>query len=871
MKTRKSFRWVAFLATTLLLLNDVQAQLIPPDSTTYYGTGQSGNIIRFHRPPDSLMIPGKVIIHFRQGTLDSTGRSALFDGYYHPPITKKKGQEQVLWGPYGLPMDQRGFPDNLRARLFAEKFRFNDATNIVRDSSLKHTLISYGGHWLRRLTTASPIDTLSVTRTGDTTGCDHANWMILTLDSTQNPLVVSYLLTLLFQHDIILATPDYRGGIRCSHPGDTAADTKYRTCQLNTHMINAEAAWWYEVGDPSIIIGVTDQGVDYRHPDFGDTVLGVGHKFQVAWNFDADSGGRWIYKDGSHGTQMAGIAGALTNNNCVTFLDQSVAGIAGGWGTLVTHPSYPARGRGVTIDIAASDIGNNLTGFISSLFEESARSPFSPYGWGAHALNISEGSKPLPYDFFFPPTHCAINYAFENGVVICAAMHEAEGTTYYGDSTTSFFPADYEEPWVIAVGGSIPNKSKVPQSDYGQTMDLLAPAGSSTDACGTGWLANYTTHADVPGAFTFNGSGGTSAACANVTGSVGLLLSHFHRLDTTTFQHTTPEDYQGILKASAWRGDAYRLSDTSKQNAWTDSTGWGHLDVGKAFEMLDSDRTAYPHSGYRLFHYSNSDTTLMTFGAWTATPDPHDYPSTTFAPSYDPNMNQFPDTIHTYGHRNYQIGYVAAKAQYRIVKLSVTLPDVWERDSIPLFAWGTSGGATSKTGWNVSAPYNFETGWTQVLNGTGWDRDSLNEGIFHNQGTTFVLRTGQWKLTVGSTTMIVPPDSELGVNFTVFGRLSGTSGVDIKQPLSSDESLTIFQNLITRMVTAKFYTDQPHEGLTLELYDVLGRQVASMPVGHINAGWSKLSYSSANLVSGMYVCRIAGSGYVLSKNFVIVR
>jgi hypothetical protein len=85
MKTRKSFRWVAFLATTLLLLNDVQAQLIPPDSTTYYGTGQSGNIIRFHRPPDSLMIPGKVIIHFRQGTLDSTGRSALFDGYYHPP------------------------------------------------------------------------------------------------------------------------------------------------------------------------------------------------------------------------------------------------------------------------------------------------------------------------------------------------------------------------------------------------------------------------------------------------------------------------------------------------------------------------------------------------------------------------------------------------------------------------------------------------------------------------------------------------------------------------------------------------------------------------------------------------------------------
>jgi hypothetical protein len=305
-------------------------------------------------------------------------------------------------------------------------------------------------------------------------------------------------------------------------------------------------------------------------------------------------------------------------------------------------------------------------------------------------------------------------------------------------------------------------------------MDLLAPAGSSLDACGTGWLANYTTHADFPGVFTFNGSGGTSAACANATGSVALLLSHFHRLDTVGFQSLEPEDYQGILKASAWRNDAGRLSDTNLRNAWRDSSGWGHLDIGKAFEMLDADRSAYPHSGYRIFHYKKSDTTLMSFGNWTNIPNG----SASFGPAENPNFTHFPDSVGDLK-RRYQIDFTSGNAQYRIVTLSIALPDVWERsDSVPLFAWGRSGGPLAKSGWNLSSPFNFETGWTQVLNGTGWDHDSLNEGIFHNGGTTFVLRTGQWKIKINdSTYLIAPPDSELGMNFTVFGRTSKSSAV----------------------------------------------------------------------------------------------
>jgi hypothetical protein len=685
------------------------------------------------------------------------------------------------------------------------------------------------------------------------------------MDSTHNPLVLAYLLTTIFRHDIILATPDYRGGELCGHTGDTAADTKYVSCQRNTNMINAEAAWWYEVGDPSIIVGIADGGVDYRHPDFGDSVLGVGHKFQVAWNFDYNSGASHVYDNGGHGTQMAGILGALTNNMLgAPFYDQTVAGIAGGWGSLTTTPMHPIRGRGVTIDVAASSIEDGYSPYTSSLFEMSARSPNSPYGWGVHTINISEG---LAQGLFpISPPHAGINYAFENRVVCCAAMHEAVGAGQ-GDSTTIFEPADYEDPWVLAVGGSIPDKSKVPQSDYGQTMDLLAPAGSSLDACGTGWLANYTTHADVPGAFTFNGSGGTSAACANATGSVALLLSHFHRMDTLSFQNLEPEDYQGILKASAWRRDGGRLSDTSLRNSWRDSSGWGHLDIGKAFEMLDSDRSSYPHSGYKIYHYKSSDTTSMSFGAWTNVPQG----SCAFGPAENPNMTHFPDSVGSIK-RRYQLDYTAVNAQFRIVTLSTTLPDVWDRtDSVPLFAWGRSGGPLAKSGWNLSSPFNFETGWTQVLNGTGWDHDSLNEGIFHNGGSTFVLRTGQWKIKVNDSTFILaPPDSELGMNFTVFGRTSSTSSVAHKSPIIPGElDVSVAKD---GAINIRFFNDKIRDDMNAEFFDILGRPIGSYKIGRVDAGWNQSSYTSRSMKAGVYMCRLSAPGYTSrSRNFVIIK
>ena len=865
---------VLFLA---LLVTECRAQLltiIPPDTTTYYGGDESGQPYTFRRSPDSLMIPGTIMLRFRREALDSLMLSASFENYYHPHRTGKGKGDFPLSGPYGSSGAERGYPAALCSILLGERFYFDSSDNIVRDSSLKHFFELSGGHFLKRMTTASPLDTSSVTRIGDTIGCDFANWMVLSFDSTQNPLLVCYLLLKNYQQFISGAWPDYRGGVQCFHAGDTASDARYLSCQHNTNMINAEAAWYYEVGDPHVLIGIADGGVDFRHPDFGDTAIGVGHKFVVGWNWTIDSAGKWLFSQPGHGTQMAGIMGALTNNNLGSLnFDTSVAGIAGGWGTLL--PMSGPRGRGVSMAIGAADIGNDEVGFISSLFEMSARSPYSPFGWGVHVINISEGG--VDYDGQIPdsPPHAAINYAFENNVVVVASQDDTKPT---GDNGSRFFPAEYEEPWVINVGGSIPGKTKLPQCDFGYNMDFLAPSGAS-DGCGTGWNMNFTTHKDNPSApFTYGPSGGTSASAANTSGAVALLESHFYHQDTNTFKHITPEDYQGIIKASAWRLDAGRLSDSTKRNSWVDSSGWGHLDIGKAFEMLDPDLLAYPHSGYTITHYSFDDTTSMTFGTWIEL-SPLDtvhgaINTVTFGPSYSPNLSSR-DTIATYGSRLYQLHFMTdSHARYRTVDLTVTLPKLWEMsDSAPLFAWGRSGAPSSKTGWNLSHPYNYETGWSQVQNGTGGDTNLINEGIFHNDSTTFVVRTGQWEITNDSTHLKqhVPPDSLLGVNFSVFGRQ--TSFAKVNESTSSPDGVPMTVAMVPSrgIVVANYYSASEIVDARIDFFDVLGRLVGSRDLGHQPSGWNRVEYSSGGFSSGMYLCRVSGTGISEAKSFLLIR
>jgi len=98
------------------------------------------------------------------------------------------------------------------------------------------------------------------------------------------------------------------------------ADTNLQT---NLKRIFAEEAWDITKGDSNIIIGIVDTGVDWNHPDLSANILEdntgyvIGHDFGgldgTADNDPSEDQAQNSF--GYHGTHVAGIAAAATDNN----------------------------------------------------------------------------------------------------------------------------------------------------------------------------------------------------------------------------------------------------------------------------------------------------------------------------------------------------------------------------------------------------------------------------------------------------------------------------------------------------------------------------------------------------------------------------
>jgi subtilisin family serine protease len=260
-----------------------------------------------------------------------------------------------------------------------------------------------------------------------------------------------------------------------------AADDPYASRQWNMALVGAEQAWATATGN-GITIAVLDTGVDLEHEDFGPGKLVPGRDFVDPGTAPDDEHG--------HGTHVAGIAAASTNNG------RGVVGVAPG-----AH-IMPVRVLS-RIGVGLVDIDGAIRWAVDN---------------GAQVINMSLGDALAGFDDDAPFTE-ALAYAWQHGVICVISA---------GNDPDLASPFTSQPVLVVTATDAADNRasysSTVPQSQWG----LAAPGGAGTgplenDVFSTHW--RVTSVGDPDGDRKYEYMAGTSMAAPHVAGAAALLRS----------------------------------------------------------------------------------------------------------------------------------------------------------------------------------------------------------------------------------------------------------------------------------------------------------------------------------------------------------
>ena len=253
--------------------------------------------------------------------------------------------------------------------------------------------------------------------------------------------------------------------------------------------IDADLAWDIERGNPSVIIAIHDEGVDMDHPDLVANIVGG-----VDTTDQAPPGGVPGNPDcgDGHGTSCAGIAAGKQDNNI------GVSGVC---------PNCSLAG----VRMARGSVWTTNTWIVNAFnWSRDNNVAVSSNSWGGGSPSSSVTNS--------------INDLFENGRngLGCVVLASSGN----GDNGSVIYPASLSN--VVAVGASSPcdERKSVSSCDgetwwgsnYGSALDVVAPGVLyySTDIGGGCGYSN--------GDYVSNFNG-TSSACPNAAGVVGLILS----------------------------------------------------------------------------------------------------------------------------------------------------------------------------------------------------------------------------------------------------------------------------------------------------------------------------------------------------------
>jgi subtilisin family serine protease len=377
------------------------------------------------------------------------------------------------------------------------------------------------------------------------------------------------------------------------------ADLRPTSLYPNGH-VNVEPAWDIETGKEHVKVGVFDTGLQWQHEDFGyDGVNPNSSRVVDGWDFDRNSFLKLLpHVEGlNHGTPVAGIIGAVRNNNI------GIPGIAGG-DAQVGKKGVSLYGLkiydsgGTDNNLPMSTIANAI---VTSTIEPN-RIRFRPYSYGLHIMNhswlvggVRPGSTPIS------PTNVklledAVHFV-NRAKVTFVNCRGNEGRDDVGDRA---YPALFNDDWLICVGGTgtnglystsaLPNRNSSNTSSYGKTVDI---AGPTSELLIDGALREGGTARNIYSNFL-----GTSAATPHAAGAAALLMSYLNE-PVPDYKNLAPEDVEEILQKSA--------TDVGDEGR-DDYTGFGRLNIGRALQSVRKPCWQLNHYGTSTTAFSNQIT-----------------------------------------------------------------------------------------------------------------------------------------------------------------------------------------------------------------------------------------------------------------------
>jgi subtilisin family serine protease len=285
-----------------------------------------------------------------------------------------------------------------------------------------------------------------------------------------------------------------------------ATNDPYRSRQWALDRIQAESAWATADGTGALI-AVVDTGVDLGHPDLATKIVAYPDADLVEPNGTCTGSrrNRMCVQDGAqdangHGTHVAGIAAAVTNNGI------GVAGTAPGARILPVRV-LDANGEGTADQVGAgiryaadkgADVINLSLGFLSGLDQV--------------AKILGE----------LDPVYAAVDYAWDKGAVIAIAA---------GNDSFPLCAEPSAHPRAVCVGATDQNDLRSFYSNSDATLTstyLVAPGGAALLFCSGDVYSTYlrsaaTTCGPESG---YEALAGTSMATPFVSGAAALLASH---------------------------------------------------------------------------------------------------------------------------------------------------------------------------------------------------------------------------------------------------------------------------------------------------------------------------------------------------------